>query len=72
MKRIRVSTIAFFAGMAATSGGTMAQQDYLGLEGYIEHLRGAWITLSPWWGVAAVAFGLVLLLAARAIEAREL
>lgn len=50
----------FVRGMGFTAALFMLIQDWMGLEGYIEYLRGAWINL-PWWvgGGLALLIGLV-------------
>jgi hypothetical protein len=36
-------------------------QDYLGLEGYVAHVRAHWMTLSPW--VCGIAAAVVFIIA---------
>ena len=61
---MRLTTMAFVAGFTVACGLDMAYQDWYGLEGWIAHLREAWVALSPAWGlmvafVAAIAFAAV-------------
>lgn len=68
MKRMRASTMAFCGGLSLFGGVTMAVQDSMGLEAYIEHLRASWVILSPWWGVGCAVAGCVFLWMARTDE----
>lgn len=45
---------AFMAGVTTHAGITMARQDWMGLEGYIEYLHGAWVDLH-WLAGASIA-----------------
>ena len=44
----------FYMGALAAFSIVAAIQDWLGLEGYIQHLRDTWIDL-PWW-ISACTF----------------
>lgn len=56
--RIKLSA-SFFYGLGFWAGIHMLIQDWMGLEGYIEYLREAWINL-PWWvGASAAAMCVV-------------
>lgn len=52
--------IDFWFGVSAALGLDAAFQDYMGLEAYIVWLRENWITLSPWWGLVAAAFAILM------------
>lgn len=59
----KFSVTAFFLfsiGISAGAAIQMIHQDSLGLEGYITYLRENWIPLSPWVGVAALVFTLLV------------
>ena len=55
---------AFFAGVMTSLGVIVAAQDYLGLEAYIEYVRGHWIELPTIVGllIAGVGVGFLLLI----------
>ena len=43
-------------------GVTMARQDMLGLDKYIELMKLTWVHMSPWWSLIPVGTGLILML----------
>lgn len=56
--KLQLSSSSFWHGIAVSAGLSSMFQDWLGLDGFIEHLRGHWINM-PWWlGALVVVFAL--------------
>jgi hypothetical protein len=62
MSRRRLFIVGWFLGGLMSSALSMAYQDSLGLEGYINHLRNHWWNTPLWLGLAVwtVALGICI------------
>lgn len=60
MTMVTVNGRAYWGGVLVALGLIMAQQDWLGMEAYIQHVRANWVTL-PWWVGALIALSGVIL-----------
>ena len=52
----------FIAGYLLVTGFTMARQDMLGLDKYIELVEITWVHMSPLWSVFPIALSVTLML----------
>lgn len=57
--------VGVVVGMGIASGIRMIIHDTMGLEGYVEFMKGHWIHMSPAWGIGMTVFWLAVLWKAR-------